>query len=286
VRLALAEGLNELQNKAPGLKVLHIRREGRSDPWNHSKEPEVGQDENDVVDKLCEAIRRFTQNGVVEDLMVADILMSLDLFQDRKQETKEGEAQTLVWSTLRRFNIISGIVDPKGNWYYTGSRESKSPVWSTDEFDTDLDDSSGDSREEEQPRQGRRGATDMNPQHCWRDCPDAFRVHPLISGLVEAVKHMPRLQRGCFEIKPEPLRWHGIDFQCIATGQTFDGFDKWFTGDRHAPNWLVILDKEVKWRLPEDIRTKMEEWAGKGNVTLKRFYPETMSLEVLGLDLD
>ncbi|KAK6841101.1 hypothetical protein PG987_001961 [Apiospora arundinis] len=158
----LTEGIRSLR-RLPRLENLYIARLGPDEPDNHGVEVQNFYDDQDV-DTVCEAVRQLAEAGTLAELELVDVLVSPDLFQDRRRSdcispTSQAAAAAAPWPAMRSFLVRSGIVAPGGAWYYTGDPGAVSPMsWDEEGIDEDSDsDNDGG---------GRR-----TPAHWWRSRP-------------------------------------------------------------------------------------------------------------------
>lgn len=273
-RTALAKGLDDLRERLPVLSKLHIRRQGGWDPVNHSF---TCQDFSDIdgVDVLCEAIRRLAQTEHLTRLDLTNILISADLFHNRRSNGAD-----VAWPTLRQLQIQDGIVSSNGKWYYTGDPDEveageTDPEDLADDVDSDTDSAASDESEDHSERDAI--ANGSRPAHQWRLNPDPETFDPLVKTMADTILHrMPALEYAGLDIGSELEEAVGITVQCVNRGIGFfqapdrvrdTAEDK---AVRRFKTWVGIT---TQWELPRDIRSLWEQWVGEGGQVIDGKWP-------------
>ncbi|KAK7735531.1 hypothetical protein SLS53_007444 [Cytospora paraplurivora] len=187
-RLALAKGLDDLRVRLPRLRNLCIRRQGATDPWDHGF---ANQDlEVDGVDPLCDSVRQIIEAGTLTELELVDVLLSPDLFRDRRNCLDNTCAS---FPALKRFMIKVGILAPSGEWYYTGDSAAVE-AGSLVPDDIGLEDEESDEDNSDEEGSGDEDNTERDavvngerPYHPWRTRPDSETFDPLVKCMAKAV---------------------------------------------------------------------------------------------------
>ncbi|ROW00453.1 hypothetical protein VPNG_07928 [Cytospora leucostoma] len=277
-RVALARGLDDLRVRLPRLKRVCIRRQGATDPWDHGF---ANQDlEVDGVDPLCDSVRQIIEAGTLTELELVDVLLSPDLFRDRRGGPDNACAY---FSALRRFMIKVGILAPSGKWYYTGDPAAVE-AGSLDPDDVDLDDEDSDSDDSDDEDSGDEDNTDRDavvngerPYHPWRTRPDTETFDPLVKSMAEAVLWgMPSLEWGCLEVGTDQDTAVGVIIQCCAAGQAFvqpPDRSGSYPGEKQARRWKAWVGLDTSWHVPEDIMAVWKEWIGEEGKIEKATWP-------------
>lgn len=138
-RFALAAGLKKLSILS-NLSKLKLERNSNCDPANHSFACQDLEDE-EHVDVLCESIRQLAEVGRLTELELKNILVSPDLFRDRRSG---GTPDNKLCPALRRLKVEDGILSPSGEWWYTGDPEAVEACSSGTDYGSGDDDDSDD----------------------------------------------------------------------------------------------------------------------------------------------
>lgn len=283
-RVALGDGLRELTERLPKLKRLCIRRQGATDPWNHSFASRSLEEGG--VDILCDSVRQVVEAGTLTELVLVDVLLSPDLFRDPRRGDK---GSVTSFPSLRRFDIKVGILAPSGEWYYTGDPAAVEAGSSTlddmeseDEEDSDGggsddgDSDDGDSDDDEDNTERDAIVNGERPHHPWRTRLNTETFDPLVKSLSEAVlRGMPSLEWGSLEIGTDQDTPVGVIMQCCAAGQAFvQAPGRIETDDISVRRWKTCVGFGTEWQVPEDVTALWEEWVGdEGNVEMSSWPP-------------
>lgn len=303
-RLALAIGLRELRKRLPRLERLKIVRMGGWEPTNHSFDCQNFEDD-EGVDVLCESIRQLAEAGRLTHLEVSDLLISPDLFRNRRRAC--AGLPDPPWSGMRTLIIRDQILSPSGRWYYTGdpttAAESPSPgqisslYGDSDDDGDDDDDNNNDSNDNHDNNElnddddeidlGMSEISDDNterdaaangerPVHLWRTMPDPDTFDPLITDMTDAVLHrMPGLESFCLDIGDCLREGVGLTIQCAAAGHSFaERFNKPedTKEDKSVRRHKVWLGNDTEWEVPTKVKRMWKEWVGdRGKVSWTRW---------------
>ncbi|KAK6863674.1 hypothetical protein PG995_000202 [Apiospora arundinis] len=234
-------------------------RSARGDePDNHGVEVQNFHDDQDV-DAVCEAVRQLAEAGTLAELELDDILVSPDLFQDRRHSdsisptSQAAAAAAAPWPAMRSFHVRSGIVAPGGAWYYTGDPGAVTPLsWDEEGIDEDSDsDNDGG---------GRR-----TPAHWWRNRPVPELFNPLVLAMAGAVLRMPRLRAGALTIRSEQGLLDYVALQCAAPGTPLqkDMGDGTRFLDMECRRWMAWIGENTEWEVPAEVRDSWKEFVGE-----------------------
>lgn len=209
-RAAVCEGLRSLGGaQLPHLKELTVRRESKGAPENHSFRCQDFTDGG--VDELCETIRNLVQEKGIQTLELHDVLLSSDLFYDRRQKAQGGEEEpspSPLWPSMKTLTIHSCIVGADGAWLFSGNPLDEQPVYLNPYDDAIVwdgpDDSGDDFYDDASDHDQDMGSALENgdsPRHQWRTLPDLHGTfNDLNRDLESAMMRMPRLESGHFYI--------------------------------------------------------------------------------------
>lgn len=219
-RVAMAAGLRELRT-LPRLAKLSVRRQGGWDPANHSFMCQDLEDE-EHVDVLCESIRQLAEAGRLTDLKLENILVSPDLFRNRRSGGTLGDKPL---PAMRRFHVKDDILSPSGKWYYTGDPDAVEAGSPRVDIDSADDDSGNDSDSSNDGDDVERDvvANGERPVHLWRTRPDPETFDPLITDMANAMHRMPAREWGCLDIGSDLEEPFAVIVQCAQRGQGSSG---------------------------------------------------------------
>ncbi|KAF3025769.1 hypothetical protein E8E14_014495 [Neopestalotiopsis sp. 37M] len=263
-RLALAAGLRELR-LLPELSKLHVRRQGGWDPVNHSFACQDLEDDQHV-DPLCESIRQLAEAGRLTELDLTDVLISSDLFRNRRPGALYEEKPM---SALRRLHIQDGLLSPSGKWYYTGNPDEVAPDSPRSVFDSDDDveegDDNSDSNDEDHEDRD-AAANGEQPHHMWRTRPDPETFDPLITDMAKALHHMPALKRARLVIGTSLSQPVGVVVQCVKGGEGFfrpPDRRKDTDADKTTARCKAWVGTATEWEVPREVKAAWETWVGE-----------------------
>ncbi|KAI1412615.1 hypothetical protein F5Y13DRAFT_199837 [Hypoxylon sp. FL1857] len=276
-RLAFAAGLTALD--LPRLAHLRIHHEITADVYNHSFD--CGDLEEDGIDSLNDALRRVSQTAPLASLDLSGILVSSDLFRNRRAP---GYDDSSVWPTLRHFNIKAGIIAPSGKWYYTGDPAaadigSDSEAGDEDEFSEGGSTASGSvasSTESDDNMSRDERANGVRPTHTWREVPDPDVFNSLVRDMAGAVLRMPQLRSGSMEVGTDYGAPVSVILKCAEAGQELVDRPDWKLDseeERRTRRWHAWVGVVTEWELPEDVKKVWEEWLGEYGKSAVDSYP-------------
>ncbi|ETS75982.1 hypothetical protein PFICI_12926 [Pestalotiopsis fici W106-1] len=269
-RLALAAGLKDMCSLL-GLTKLHVRRQGGWDPRNHSFTCQDLEDE-EHIDPLCESIRQVAEQGRLTDLKLNNVLVSPDLFRNRRSGAVSEDRPM---PALRRLHIEDGIISPSGKWYYTGnpnaveaesSRNSAEP----DDEDDELSDSDSEISNDEDDTDRDVIVNGERPVHMWRTRPDPETFDPLIADMATALQRMPALERACLDIGGNLEGSVAVIIQCVQRGQGF-----FMPPDRiqdteaakQVARCKAWVGAATEWEVPREATAAWKAWVGEEGQT-------------------
>lgn len=270
-RVALADGLRGLAGRLPRLAELKIcRRGGGDDPVNHSFDCQDFSDP-EGVDLLCEAIRQLAQSGSLTRLELEDVLISPDLFQNRRPRDEGAPAVDAPWSALRYLEIRGGILSSNGRWLYTGNPDDVEISTGTprlsDEDESDDSDSDSDLSDDSEDNDERDAAANgARPHHYWRMHPDAEAFDPLVEAMADAMLHrMPALEHGCLDVGSHLPDMVYVAILAEKQGTALRTSDRvGGTREELAVRRLKsMIGRETHWDVPRGVRSMWEEWVGE-----------------------
>ncbi|ROW02449.1 hypothetical protein VMCG_06106 [Cytospora schulzeri] len=268
-RLALANGLKGLRDRLPKLKRLRIERTGAEDPRNHSfaASSAAVDDRETGVDPLCEAIRELSQ-GTLSDLELINILISPDLFRSGRNAGSE-QADTTSWPHLQHLRIVSGLLAPSGEWYYTGDPDEEEPGWGSpiiDERSMSSNSSDSDASVESADHEERDAVVNgYRPYHPWRNRPDT-RFDSLMLDFADAAsKHrMPSLQWASLDVGLDQSVAVGIMARRMLAGLKTVDVPGGFRVEKDDTA-VSRLELEVGWHTRWDVPTEfIRKWEQEG----------------------
>ncbi|KAK8115296.1 hypothetical protein PG999_007365 [Apiospora kogelbergensis] len=254
-RTWLAEGIRSLR-RLPRLTKLCIERRGSEEPDNHGVEVQDFRDDQGI-DIVSEAVRQLAEAGILTELKLVDILVSPDLFQDRRHSDSTSPtgqaAAALPWPAMRSFIVHSGIVAPGGAWYYTGDPGAVTPMSSAESgiLEDGMEDDDSDD--------------DEGPAHWWRTRPDPDLFNPLALAMSAAVLRMPRLQAGALTVGSDHGLCDDLALQCAVPGEPFcesmgDGMR---FADMEYRRWKTWIGGKTEWEVPAQVRDNWKEFVGE-----------------------
>jgi len=268
---AMAEGLTLLtRSQLPHLKQLAVRRYGASSPGNHSVSCPDFTDGG--VDELCESIRHLVQEKGVQELDLERMLLSSDLFYDRRRQTSQMPEPSQLWPSLRTLSIYGGIVNASGAWLFTG-RQQDAEQWYENPYDdaivfdgpSDSDSDDGGESEDDDCNVGYPFSNGEAPQHYWRTRPDHETFDTIVRDLAGAVLRMSALQGASLYVRRDVedgilVRYSGPEqpfFEMDST-EDFREIEK----DPEKRRVKVLVPEDTEWEPPSDIVDALRKWAG------------------------
>lgn len=205
----------------------------------------------------------MSQATLVE-LELVNILLSPDLFRYGRT-VSQGNPDTTTWPYLRRLKIISGILSPSGEWYYTGDPDKEEPGWGSpedarSESSDDGSDASADPADDEMQDAMANG---KRPYHPWRRRPSE-RFESLMLDFADAAsrRRMPGLQSALFDLGLDQSDACGIVARRLQAGQAMDGIlgpvavEK---DDVTVPRLKLRVGWHAHWDIPGEFVRKWEE---------------------------
>ncbi|KAI0899432.1 hypothetical protein F4806DRAFT_253986 [Annulohypoxylon nitens] len=250
-RLALAAGLTALN--LPKLTHLSLNRTTTTDVYNHSFK--CGDLEEDGIDALNDALRKFSQTPPLTDLVLTGALISPNLFRSRRT----ADPDLSEWPTLRNFSVKAGIIAPSGQWYYTGDPDAVEPGVESSYGDGSEASESDDDEDHDLRDNG------IRPTHPWRTRPDPDLFDALVKDMADAVLRMPQLRTGNLDIGPRYGPAAEIIFKCAEATCALDDRPDWQLDseeEQTTRRWHAWVGEGTEWEMPKDVKVLWAEWLG------------------------
>ncbi|KAK6823532.1 hypothetical protein PG987_013789 [Apiospora arundinis] len=290
----------------------------REDPKNQNFIDQNLEDD-DGVDPLCDALRRFGQvEAPLRRLTLYNIMLSEDLFCNRRLP-QGADADTATWPLLEELDIHVYTVAPSGEYYFTGDdnseedsddddddgdeddEEDEEDEEDSDEYDVSDTHSNSpvrefdgecDSSDEQSAERLRRpdAAKRDKPVHIWRDRPDPATFNPLALEFAAAVarRSMPQLQSAKLTMTYGGFALHEVTLWCKEAGVA-DGWWSDWAGKRRSDMPIVRLWKYMRenrlgpWKPSKEIVDEWRKWLGEDGLIFELVDPKDTELAGVGV---